>query len=362
MKTPLAAIGLRGFPDVQGGVESHCAAILPNLGIHCRVYRRKPYVSKNDDKPENIEFVDLPSTRIKGFEAAFHTALCVAQLLIHPVEIVNVHNIGPALLTPLLKLRGMKVVLTYHSTNYLHSKWGRFAKIILKIGERVGFRCADKIIFVSDTMRHDICPPGALDKSIAIPNPVHIARKTDSIEFCKSIGVQPLKYILAVGRISPEKGFDSLVTATRNLPDDFKVVIAGAADNGTEYMEMLRKLDTGNKVIFTGFATHDELRELYSHARLFVLPSRFEGMSLALLEAMSFNLPVCASDIPANRLPELENLAIFFTPDNPASLCNAICEALKLPLRMDYDLKAYSLDHIINSTAAIYQSLLRNPG
>lgn len=360
MKTPLAAIGLRGFPDVQGGVENHCAAILPNLGINCRVYRRKPYISQDKKPPENIRFVDLPSTRIKGFETAFHTALCVVHLLIHPVEIVNVHNIGPALLTPLLKLRGMKVVLTYHSTNYLHSKWGWFAKNVLKIGEYVGFRFADKIIFVSDTMRRNVCSSYALTKSIVIPNPVHKVSQTESTEFCKSIGVQPLEYLLAVGRISPEKGFDCLVTAARNLPDGFKVVIAGTADNGSSYMDMLKQLDSGNKVIFTGFANPVTLHELYSHARMFVLPSHFEGMSLALLEAMSYSLPICASDIPANRLPELENHAIYFAPGNPSALRNAISKAFKLSPRIDYDLNAYSPNRIITSTAAIYESLLRN--
>ncbi len=360
MKTPLAAIGLRGFPGVQGGVESHCAAILPNLGIRCRVYRRKPYISQDGNQPGNIEFTDLPSTRIKGIEAAIHTALCVAHLLIHPVDMVNVHNIGPALLTPLLKLRGMKVVLTYHSANYLHSKWGRLAKAILKTGERAGFRFADRIIFVSETLRSNICSPEALHKSTVIPNPVRKAEKTDSVEFCRKIGAEPFKYLLAVGRISPEKGFDTLVTAAQTLPDGFKVVITGAPGNGVAYMDKLKKLDIGNKVIFTGFANHATLCELYSHARMFVLPSHFEGMSVALLEAMSFSLPVCASDIPANRLPELENRAIYFVPGCSGSLSSAIGEALKLPPRIGYDLKAYSQEAIVASTAAIYASLLRN--
>mgnify|MGYP001163094267 CR=1 FL=1 len=50
-----------------------------------------------------------------------------------------------------------------------------------------------------------------------------------------------------------------------------------------------------------GFIKGEKLAQLYTYARIFVLPSTHEGLPIALLEAMSYNCPVLASDIPANK-------------------------------------------------------------
>lgn len=355
MKTPLAVIGLRGFPGVQGGVERHCADIIPLLGITTRVYRRKPYVRSNDVPPQGIEFKDLPSTRIKGFEAAFHTLLCVLHLMVHPVHTVNVHNIGPGLFIPLLKLCGMKVVLTYHSTNYLHSKWGRIAKAILRVGEKISLRCSDKIIFVSPEKHSHFKHLGS--KAIFIPNPAEVKTPTAETDFLEKIGVKPAGYILAVGRITPEKGFDLLVKAAQRVNPSYKIVIAGDCDHSPALLSELKAADRGTRIVFAGYVDGENLRQLYSHATLFVLPSRHEGLSLALLEAMSYGLPVCVSDIEANRLSQVPSDSFFACGDADA-LADAIGSKISSShTRHEYDLSQYSLSSVISSTKGIYETL-----
>lgn len=68
--------GTRGFPNIQGGVESHCEKLYSSMpkDINITIFRRKAYLNngtKSINNPSNIKFIDLPSTKIKGFEAFF---------------------------------------------------------------------------------------------------------------------------------------------------------------------------------------------------------------------------------------------------------------------------------------------------
>jgi len=70
-------------------------------------------------------------------------------------------------------------------------------------------------------------------------------------------------------------------------------------------------IDADENIIRTGYITGDDLRQLFSHARLFVLPSYHEGLPIALLEAMSYGLSVLVSDIPANLEIDLQEKRFF---------------------------------------------------
>lgn len=83
-------------------------------------------------------------------------------------------------------------------------------------------------------------------------------------------------------------------------------MIAGEADHETAYSRNLRQMvSEDNRIILTGYITGEPLNQVYTHARLFVLPSYHEGLPIALLEALSYGLPVIVSDIPANKEVEL---------------------------------------------------------
>ena len=79
-----------------------------------------------------------------------------------------------------------------------------------------------------------------------------------------------------------------------------RLVLAGGVIHPTLYSRRLETMARERRVVLPGLVTGDVLWALYSHARLFVLPSHYEGLSITLLEAMSFGLDVLVSDIPAN--------------------------------------------------------------
>ena len=90
----------------------------------------------------------------------------------------------------------------------------------------------------------------------------------------------------------------------------WKLVLVGAKGKDDRYAsKVVEQAERTPGVVCTGFQTGEGLRQLYAHAGGFVLPSGHEGLSIALLEAISFGLPVVVTDIPGNR-------AIGLTPNS----------------------------------------------
>ena len=364
-ETRIAVIGLRGFPGIQGGVESHCREIWPRMtadGSHnAVVYRRKPYVTDTEMAYTGIHFRDLPSTRIKGFEAFFHSFIAACDIIRRrDCKTVSIHNIGPGLVTPLLRLFGHNVVLTYHSPNYEHKKWGFTGRSVLRLGEWLSLKFASRIIFVN-RFQMEKYGESIRRKSFYIPNGISPASRTVATDFLAPHRLEPGKYILSVGRITPEKGFDTLIQSAQRLPDGIKLAIAGAPDHDAAYLDTLKRLDTSGRTVFTGFTAGEELRQLYSHARLFVLSSVNEGFPIVLLEAMSFSLPTVATDIAGTRLmPRSENgvYPIFVNPGSVDEMRKGIDNALlNGDHQVNYQLDNFTWEHVADRTAEVFNSI-----
>lgn len=357
----IAVIGTRGFPDVQGGVERHCQSLYGLLADYVtpRVYRRKPYV-KAAAKHDGIEFVDLSSTRIAGVETLLHTFLCVWHVWRHKPRLVHLHNIGPGVFAPLFKWMGLPVVLTYHSANYEHNKWNRLERAFLRWCERVALRNSDRIIFVN-RLQMEKFPDSVQQRAVAIPNGVWPAQRTASTAFLEQQGITPGNYLLAVGRITPEKGLRYLVEAVNQLDDAPTLVIAGEVSSAGYHRQLMR-LDTKGKVIYTGYANEAQLTELYNHARAFVLASVNEGLPIVLLEAMSHGLPIVATDLPATRVVKLPEHCYCASGDT-AALRDAIARCLSQAHDgpTTYDLTAFDWVKIAQATLGIYNDTLQQP-
>lgn len=305
-KLRVAFLGLRGFPGVQGGVETHAENLCPvlvELGCDVEVIVRSPYQAGKSLQPwRGVHFNTLWSPKSKGFEAILHTFIGVlyAGFVSRP-DVLHIQAIGPALMTPLARLLGLRVVVTHHGPDYDRQKWGRFARMALKLGERFGMRYSNGRIVISEVIReivrqkHDI-------SSVLIPNGVVLPVLPDTTASLDKFGLTAGNYVLLVSRLVPEKRHLDLISAfvAADLAD-WKLVIVGASDHPDIYTrEVLDVASTTPNVICTGFQSGVPLRELYAHAGMFVLPSSHEGLPIAMLEALSFGLPVLASDIPAN--------------------------------------------------------------
>jgi glycosyltransferase involved in cell wall biosynthesis len=118
------------------------------------------------------------------------------------------------------------------------------------------------------------------------------------------------------------------------------------------------------RIVLTGYITGEPLKQVYSHAGLFVLPSYHEGLPIALLEAMSYGLPVLVSDIPANKEIGLPDERYFHCGD-VEELKSKISRCLKAGLSeeekkaMSQKLEEkFNWNQIADQTIAVYKKAL----
>jgi glycosyltransferase involved in cell wall biosynthesis len=307
-KAPLRVtmLGIRGFPNVQGGAENHAqhlAAGLVELGCAVEVVARSPYIPKRSSRTcGGIKIVRLWSPRLKGIEAFLHTFLGVVRAAVTRPDILHIHSVGPALFTPLARGFGLRVVVTHHLANYEAKKWGALARSILRLGERAGMRYANGRIAVSAGLAGRMIRTYGVPVAV-IPNGIGSPRQLQSTTVLRTFGLEPRRYVLTVARIDEQKRQLDLIEAFARLGQTaWKLAIVGDADYASEYARAVARAaaDTPG-VVLLGYQSGDALAELYSHAGLFVLPSSHEGQPIAALEAISYRCPVILSDIPAHR-------------------------------------------------------------
>jgi glycosyltransferase involved in cell wall biosynthesis len=301
----IAVTGTRGFPGVQGGVETHCEKLYTHLaerGCQVFVFTRKPYVQPYTKELKGITFIPLSCPRNKYLEALVHTFKCVVKARrLHP-DLLHIHAIGPSVFTPMARVMGMRVIVTNHGPEYERKKWSLAAKLFLRFCEWAGMTFANEIISISHNIADDIKRKYKRE-SIVLPNGVEVSERPDSDNMLRKLGLQKMKYVLAVGRFVPEKGLHDLISAFVTIDNkDLRLVIVGDADHEDTYSRTLKK-EAGrhDNIVLTGILRGRSLGELYSHAGLFVLSSYYEGLPIVLLEAMGYGTSCIASDIPPNR-------------------------------------------------------------
>ena len=305
--------GLRGFPDIPGGIETHCASIYPLIakkGASVRVARRRQYVTSSTAVP-GIEFVDIWSPKTSSLETIVHTFLSVFHAFFWRADILHIHAIGPGIFVPMAKLLGLKVVFTHHGPDYERQKWGKAAKWVLRLGEQLACRWSNQCIAISKPIQA-LIKENTQAEAALILNGTPPARRTESTEFIGSYGLTPQSYFLCVARFVPEKGLHDLVTAFTQTNSAGYLVIAGDDNYETTYSKDIKSLAKKNlNIIITGYVTGSPLTELFSHAKGFILPSYHEGLPIALLEAMSFGLDPLVSDIEAHKQVPLHKSCFF---------------------------------------------------
>jgi len=364
----IMVLGIRGIPSVQGGVETHAEQLyerLAHLGCDVEVLVRTPFVPASRRTFGSIRIRRIWAPRTSGFEAVIHSLLGVLYAGIVRPDILHIHAIGPAIVTPLARLLGLRVIVTNHGPDYDRDKWGPFARWVLRTGESLGMRCANARIAISKVIEQLIQARYGRESDL-IPNgavPVSLQTDTNEIE---RFGLQRGRYFLQVGRIVAEKRQLDLIQAfALAKPAGWKLVLVGSGNS--EYTANVQAAAQEAGVVLAGFQRGVALGQFYTHAGAFVLPSSHEGLPIALLEALTYGLPVIASAIPANLEIGLPAASYFPVGDVQAlsaklvSVTQAPPDEAAREMRRRWVTEQYDWTRIAKQTYAVYNRVVREP-
>lgn len=198
--------------------------------------------------------------------------------------------------------------------------WGRF-------GRTIGARCrqADAVVAISKPIRDELLQAG-YDKAriVELPNGVPVPERP----WNRREGWRDAPRAAFVGRLAPEKGLDTLIHAWRIVRQDHPRAVLTMIGEGPERPALeglVEGLGLGDAVAFPGRV--DDATGLLRGCDLFVLPSREEGMSIALLEAMALGIPLVATSIPGNRRLIVDRKhGRLAPPGEPDALARAILD------------------------------------
>jgi glycosyltransferase involved in cell wall biosynthesis len=358
-------LGLRDIDGGQGGVENHVTQLAVRLAAEdclVTVLARKPYCQTGRKGVVGINVVALPAPRRTSLEALFHSVLGVAYAVTHRPDVLHIHAIGPSIVVPLARLAGLRVVVTHHGKDYEREKWKRLARFVLKAGEFCQGYFAQGRIVISSSLRDELATRYPGRPFTFIPNGVPQLTKTTAVDEIARIDARPGRYILSAGRFVPEKRQLDLIRAfaVAKLPEDVKLVIAGTADHPCDYSRAIDAAASATPgVVLTGFASGERLRQYFSHAGLFALPSSHEGLPIVLLEAMRYGLSIVASNIDGNLELGLGDGAYFQTGDVEqlaSRLVTAFEDSYAPPDWSEHSAR-YDWDSITAQTLKIYEGV-----
>jgi glycosyltransferase involved in cell wall biosynthesis len=326
----IAFIGGRGVGSQYSGIETfyeEAGSRLVERGHHVTVYCRSRFTPPCRAS-RGMRVIRLPAPRSKHFETLLHSLISTIHATLSGYDIVHIHAIGSSVFAWIPRLRGCHTVVTVHALDWQRPKWKKAARWCLKLAERTSVSLPSKTISVSRAIAGYLRSEYGVDSAV-VPNGISLRKEAGS-ERVRQLGLVPQRYLLCVGRLSEEKGCHELIRAFDAIsPRGFQLAFAGGATFDSGYEQRLRASASPN-VLFLGWVDQQTLGELYSNSALFVLPSSVEGLSVALLEAMSYGAPVLVSDIAAN-VEVVGDAGWVFQQGNVDDLASSLSDALSRP-------------------------------
>ncbi|MDR1482288.1 MAG: glycosyltransferase family 4 protein, partial [Synergistaceae bacterium] len=268
----------------EGGVERHVVSLSRELSaLGCWVTVVSAGGGLVNELADGVKHIEMPVHR-KNLLTIASCARKLADIAVRGgIQIIHAHSRVPAWIALMVKkLSGIKLVYTAHARYSLN-----YALLPL--------RSSDGVICVSRAVRDHLynwLPMRSFVEVIYNPAP------DDTVSWTGSD--YPVKRLLYLGRLTPKKGPMTIIEALGMIGGtDWILDVVGEGSMLNDLMRRANDLGIADKVFFRG--RRDDSAKWMSRCDLFLFPSFDEGMSLALIEALTTGAPSLASDIPSVR-------------------------------------------------------------
>jgi glycosyltransferase involved in cell wall biosynthesis len=352
-----------GYRLEVGGVERHLLSLLRHAS---REQYRFTFIGQGSE-----EFV--AQARTLGAEwREWHTAgafdpravtALAAHLAERSIDIVHTHSPNAMLVAGwAARWRRRPHLLTVQMPAYEFLAPGDPRRGAYQLAERIGqHTLSQAVIYASQrtyatAQRLGVAPA---HKSYVIENGI----KLDEYPVATSSS-PPRPVICCVARLEYQKGLDVLLEALARLQAEALVRIVGEGSRRAELEARVRELGLAERVTFAGHQPH--VARTLQQSQIFVLPSRFEGLAFALLEALATGLPCVVTDVGDHgRLITSGENGIVVPPNDSAALAAALETLLRdhaLRARLGAAARriaeAYSAERMAQRTFAVYERVL----
>lgn len=252
---------------------------------------------------------------------------------IKDIDAIHYNAWPPSLWSPLAALCGIKSVMQGHGHEWQRSKYSKTQQKILKLMEGFTAHLNRHLIMCSASQSRYFKAKYHRD-SVTIPTAINLpAPERRDTDILHRFNLSPKRYFLFLGRLVQDKNPDCLIKAFKKAKSGgYRLVMAGDNPKNEAYVRHLRSLaDIDADIVFTNAVYGDDKETLLDHAAAFCIPSTIEGLSISLLEAMSFRLPIIASDIEANREVLDADQALWVKAEDVDSLAEALRKFISEP-------------------------------
>lgn len=350
-----------------GGAERVIVTLLRHLDRsrfepHLALVRAAgPYLK---EVPADVPLHDLKAGRVRhAFPGIIRLAWKLRPQAIHST--LCEMNMAMVILRPFLP-PGIRLLIREGISPGAKSVHAKKHPMVWKWLYRWLYPWADKIIcvgdFVADELADNFHVPRR--KLVRIYNPVDIELVRKLADVAASPYQSDGPHLVAAGRLAYQKGFDILLEAmalVRNSLPACGLTILGEGELRSELLAQRERLGLKEAVHLIGFQRNPY--PYLKHADLFVLPSRFEGMPNAVIEALAVGTPVVASDCPGAVREILRDcpIARLVPPSDPQALAETIVSALNSThgeLRPHEGLEAYLSRFEVKARVRDYEEIL----
>ncbi|MGY5146780.1 MAG: glycosyltransferase family 4 protein [Candidatus Nitrosopumilus sp. bin_7KS] len=312
-----------------------------------------------DDKGHYVEIISSENTftiPIKGLKnPSFMISSYIKTKFAKNFDIVHAHNIPSAY--AMKNVKGKKI-LTQHGifSKQIEHLHGTTTGNLTNNFERNALKWADVITVISKEADEYYKKLGF--KTIQIPNAINL--KNLPLDEDRRFE----KQIIFVGRLSKEKGIETIVEVSKKLPNDINLLIIGS---GPESKKIKKLSETLDNIHYMGYQTHMNSIKLIRGSDVLIQPSLHEGISTTILESMACKIPVIASNVGGNKELILDNENGFLiNPESADELIKKIMMILEDKfLAKKFGEKSFELIHnyewskIGLNYLELYESLLK---